>query len=183
MKLKQIAAMLGLIWAPLYIAPQSGRIVNKGTGNEPSMTPISGISGGVVRVAAALTLDNSYAGKTMVFDIAAGVSVTLPAATGSGDVFRFVVKTTVTSVADVVQVANATDVMAGMLMGCQDGGDTVEGWETASTSDTITLNGSTTGGILGDFIEVQDVAAGLFSVRGQITQTGSQATPFSAAVS
>ena len=33
----------------------------------------------------------------------------------------------------------------------QDSGDTVVGWETASDSDTITMNGTTKGGIKGDF--------------------------------
>ena len=47
----------------------------------------------------------------------------------------------------VVQVANATDVMVGSAVFIDDSSDNAVGFETASTSDTITLNGTTTGGV------------------------------------
>lgn len=166
-----------------YAAPVSGKITQAGTGSIPSEIPIGGISPGVYRIIAAITLDDTYAGKCGVFDIAAGVAVTLPRARGTGNVFEFFVKTTVTSVGDKIKVGNAQDVIQGMVMGCQDSGDTVEGWETVAATDTITLDGSLTGGVRGDYIRLQDVADGVYSVSGQITQTGSQATPFSEAVS
>jgi len=52
-----------------------------------------------------------------------------------------------------------------------------------AASDTITLDGSTTGGILGGQVELQDVASGVFSVVVRGAATGTEATPFSAAVS
>ncbi|MCA9687878.1 MAG: hypothetical protein KC457_37315, partial [Myxococcales bacterium] len=56
-------------------------------------------------------------------------------------------------------------------------------FETASTSDTITFNGSTTGGIKGATVELQDVASNLWAVRVVGAATGTEATPFSATVS
>ncbi len=53
---------------------------------------------------------------------------------------------------------------------------------TASTSDTITLNGSTTGGVKGSHVELQDVASGVWRVSGFLVSTGAEATPFSANV-
>ena len=54
----------------------------------------------------------------------------------------------------------------------------------ASTSDTITLNRTTTGSVsLGEVIEVEDVIAGTWLVGGRLSGTGVVATPFSAAVS
>lgn len=138
-----------------------------------------------ISITAAVTLDRDVHanGPLLVFAVAAGATVTLPASTGGGDRYRFHVHTTVTSNSDKIQVANATDVMQGMIMTCQDSADTVVGWETASTSDTITLNGTTTGGIKGDYIEIEDAVSGFWRVIGWTSATGTEATPFSAAVS
>lgn len=184
MKIKKLFEALTVAWAQLPVVGGVVRIGAQSRGSEPADLPFESISMKPYRIAAALSItEAAHAGRTGYFDIAAGVTVTLPRATGSGARYRFVVKTTVTSVNDVIQVANADDVMQGGIMGHQDGGDSVESWETASTSDTITLNGSTKGGLRGDVIEIEDVAEALFIVWGQITQTGTQATPFSAAVS
>ena len=53
-----------------------------------------------------------------------------------------------------------------------------------ATDDTITLNGTTTGGQLGDWIELTDVATDLWAVNGVVTcPAGSNtASCFSAAV-
>jgi hypothetical protein len=53
----------------------------------------------------------------------------------------------------------------------------------AATSDTITLNGTTTGGVsIGDWVEIVDVASGVFAATGLTTSSGTEATPFSATV-
>jgi hypothetical protein len=75
------------------------------------------------------------------------------------------------------------DTMDGHILSLQDSADTVVGWETAATSDTITLNGTTTGGVsIGDWIELVDIAADQWTVTGITTSSGTEATPFSAAV-
>lgn len=130
------------------------------------------------------TLTISDDGKTVLLDTAAGSVVTLPAASGSGARFRFQVKVLATSNSHKVQVANATDIIQGLITGVSDDTDAVKGWIAGATADTITLNRTTTGSVSrGEFIEIEDVAAGLFLVHGQIAQTGTEATPFSAAVS
>lgn len=124
-----------------------------------------------------------HEGRTVILNRAAGSTVTLPAATGTGSKYRFVVVTTVTSNGYIIKVANATDVMAGRAFVCQDGGDTVVGFEAGASDDTITLNGTTTGGLKGDVVEVEDVASGLYFVKVRTSATGTEATPFSATVS
>jgi hypothetical protein len=119
----------------------------------------------------------------MVFDIASGATVTLPAASGTGNVYKFFVKTTVTSNSYKIQVANANDTMAGVAIVANDSDNSASIFETAAASDTITLDGTTTGGILGGTIEIQDVASNIFSVVTRGAATGTEATPFSAAVS
>jgi hypothetical protein len=138
-----------------------------------------------IQITGAVTLDrDTHAnGPLLVFNVAAGATVTLPASSGKGDRYRFHVHTTVTSNSYKIQVANATDVMQGIIVACQDAADTVVGWEAASTSDTITLNGTTTGGLKGDYIEIEDGMSGFWMVHGRTAATGTEATPFSAAVS
>jgi len=109
-------------------------------------------------------------------------SHTLPAATGSGATFSFVVGAVNTS-SYVVKVANATDVMDGQIAQLTDGAQAVIAFGTGATSDTITLNGTTMGGVsIGDWFELTDIAPGQWTVRGQVTASGTEATPFSATV-
>ena len=135
-------------------------------------------------ITASTTLKNSRHGDGgVVVNAAAGCTLTLPAASGSGSKFTVYIGTTVTSNNVIIQVANASDVMAGVLVVASDNAaDAAIAFETASTSDTITLNGSTKGGIKGDYIELRDVATNLWRVDGTLSATGTEVTPFSAAV-
>ena len=131
---------------------------------------------------ASATLTASDAETILTVNAAAGLTLTLPAASGSGVKYMVYIGTTVTSNNVIIQVANASDVMAGLVVSAADAGDTLNGWETASTSDTITLNGTTKGGVKGDHYELIDCAANLWAVTGWSSSTGTEATPFSAAV-
>ena len=132
---------------------------------------------------ASATLNRSHANTDLVVNAAAGLTLTLPAATGLGDEYAITVGTTVTSNSVIIRVANATDVMAGLAVQAADGGNTVGAYETAADSDTITFNGTSTGGIRGDRVVLRDISAGLWQVEVIGAATGSEATPFSAAVS
>ncbi|MCM5689508.1 hypothetical protein [Sinorhizobium meliloti] len=144
------------------------------------MQPLKPISATAATLALTLA---THASTTVVANRAAGITMTLPAATGTGAKYKIVVGTTVTSNSLKVQVANATDVMTGTALFGQDAADTAVLFETAADSDTITMNGSTTGGIKGDIIELEDLASGLWGVTVRGSATGTEATPFSAAVS
>lgn len=121
--------------------------------------------------------------STVKLDTVTGSVVTLPAATGTGKRFRFVVSVLATSPNHVVKVGTATDVMQGNI--------TLGGtaalpassssvFAPAATHDTITLNRTTSGGVtIGEWFELQDFAAGVWQVRGVLTATGTPATPFS----
>lgn len=128
---------------------------------------------------ATLTVTSALAGQIIPLNRAGGMTVTLPAATGSQSVYTFLVGTTFTS-NGVIQVANATDTFNGFA---NVGGTTANIFGTTATSDTITMNGSTTGGLAGSLITIRDVAAGDFIVTANLVGSGTPATPFSAAVS
>lgn len=120
-------------------------------------------------------------GRTTNINAAAGLTLTLPASSGSGATYTFFIGTTVTSSNVIIQVANATDVIQGIsIQAGATGAATI--FSTVAASDTITLNGSTKGGIRGDKITIQDTASGTYSVVCFTSITSTAATPFSAAV-
>ena len=129
----------------------------------------------------------AHRGAIVTLNRAAGVTATLPAATGTGNKYIFVIGTTATSNANVIQVANATDVMDGSLniQADTDADGTLACWMAEVGDDTMTFAGAaTTGGIVGNRIECYDYAAGFWSCTAWTISGGaSEATPFSAGVS
>lgn len=139
-------------------------------------------------ITATRPLTRSDIDTTVVVNAAAGLTLTLPLAVGSGDIYSIVLGTTVTSNSVVIRVAAASDWMAGAIFVSSDNAaDATISFETAtgalaSRSDTITLNGTTTGGLAGDRIQLADIGAGQWEVTGWTSATGTEVTPFSAAV-
>lgn len=136
-----------------------------------------------IAVTATTPLTRSFANTDVLVNAAAGLTLTLPAASGTGDEYSIVIGTTVTSNSVIVRVANAVDVLIGNAFHGTDGGTGVHGYETAADTDTITLNGTTTGGVRGDRVVLRDVAAGFWQVEIFGSSTGAEVTPFSATVS
>jgi hypothetical protein len=136
----------------------------------------------IVITASATLNRNTHANNVLNLSAAAGLTITLPASAGTGDMYRFFVLTTVTSNNDIIKVANSTDVIQGTVdMGSS---GTVVGIVagTTTTSDTITMNGTTTGGIIGSYIELTDASTGFWQLSGGLVFSGTVATPFSATV-
>ena len=160
---------------------------------------------GAVTVASQLTLTGSFlpaihtftatdavtvaehAGRTLLLGEVGGnalVTLTLPDATGSGATYKFVVSVANTS-NYVIKVPDANNTIAGIMLYLDEDGTAVTAFPTVATSDTITLNGGTTGGIVGDYLEIVDIAADKYHVRGvmRVAAGANPATPFSATVS
>lgn len=135
--------------------------------------------------AATITLNaDQHDGRTLLLARAAGVTVTLPTSVGRGAKFSIKVGTLATSNSHIIKVGNSTDIMQGMVqMIDSDTAGTTTGFVTAADSDTITLNRTTTGSVTrGEWIEIEDTAKGVYTVRGVLTNSGDGATPFSAGV-
>lgn len=122
--------------------------------------------------------------RTILQSAATGCAFRLPAATGSGALFKIVVGTTITSVGLTVKAANASDAFIGNQFVISDGAAAVLGYiASANTDDTVTFNGTTTGGYAGDQIVLQDVNTNQWQVLVHNKGTGTEATCFSATVS
>ena len=160
--------------------PNVTSLNSTGRYKDPSPGPYVPSGGHSVTLTASATLDDTYHRRTILLSAAAGLTVTLPASSGSGIIFEIFVLTTVTSNNLIIQVANSTDILAGVLHLTTDIAGT--SMPTSTTSDTITMNGSTTGGLRGSWVKVKDVSSGFWSLEGGLICTGTEATPFSAAV-
>tara|TARA_R110001592_G_scaffold34963_3_gene119489 strand:- start:4019 stop:5293 length:1275 start_codon:yes stop_codon:yes gene_type:complete len=149
------------------------------------------INPGVTTLAATASItEASHSGRTLNMAEVGGnalATFTLPAATGSGAVYKFVVGVVNTS-NYVIKVADATDTIDGMVIVQNDstagGTASLIAWPTVAASDTITLDGTTTGGAqIGDYILLTDMIANQYVVSGMLNASGTEATPFSATVS
>jgi len=147
----------------------------------------AGVSNSVTTAVGATLTVADNAGKQIYYTSTAAATFTLPAvnttdpnqANNYGATFDFVLSTTVTG-NFVVQVANASDTMVGTaILGS---GTTALVFSTATASDTITLSGTTTGGVGGATITATVVGANRYKVNVVSGATGAVATPFSAAV-
>lgn len=123
------------------------------------------------------TLTSADCGQTILLDTAAGSVVTLPAATGSGCTFKFLVSVTNTS-NDHSIVCVGNDEMVGGLLSMGTTADQVDAFTAADAGDVdaIQMNGSTEGGLLGTYIIVQDISADNWGLSGVVVSTDASAT-------
>ncbi len=138
--------------------------------------------GQTIATTAATTLAFANHAETIVtLTSTTGRILTLPASSGTGKAFKIYIGATVSSGSHVIAVANATDILVGGLSLSTDvAGVTCPA---TATDDTITMNGSTTGGLKGSYVRLTDVVSGFWLTEGLLVCSGSEATPFSAAVS
>jgi hypothetical protein len=138
-----------------------------------------------VTVGATTTLSTDiHGGKLILLNSAStAVTLTLPVATGSGIVYRIMLLTA-NSGGTTIKVPNSTHVFRGRITMYTDNSNAALGWPNASSSDTITLNATTTGGATsGDYLEIVDVSANTYLVRNAVVNaTGTEETPWSATV-
>jgi hypothetical protein len=127
-----------------------------------------------------------HAGKICVLNKAAGLAITMPEATGTGDIYTFILGTILTSNSMVISVADVTNCdLTGSVVGLDQDFSTVGVHFSAVQGgglDTYTMNRSTQGGVnIGcDWVRFTDIKADIFSVEGQfLVPAGSDpATPF-----
>lgn len=125
----------------------------------------------------------THEGKTVVLSKADALAVTLPAASGSGARYRFVIGIAASGGSYTIATAPTTDSFAGIALGTDDDGVPANSWATVSggsNTNKITMDGSTQGGKVGDIVEIEDIAAGVWAITNmRLTQSGTEATPFS----
>ena len=131
------------------------------------------------------TLSAATAGRPTLLNQAAGSTVTLPAATGTGNKYRMIVTVATTSAAEKILTAPTTDVIVGSAIG-ENGGTPLMFVGNASTYHSIQMpfaGSKPSGGFIGDEINCTDIASATWqcdvTYQGGTTPT----TPYSASTS
>lgn len=139
------------------------------------------LNAGNVVLAATQQLSKAlHDGKYLLLTVLAGHTITLPAAQGSGATFYLIEQVAPTSNSNIIKVQNSTDVMVGQVAVS---GTTTASFAAGATDDTITENRTTTGGATrGGWLEILDLASGIWWVKGVLIGSGAVATPFSSTV-
>jgi hypothetical protein len=161
-------------------SPGSLLYVNMGTNASAQWMSIDSPDGSLIDLITTTTLTAILnGGRVMMLDLAGGFTTTLPAATGTGLVYTFIVKTVSTT--GYLIAAVGSDVYKGEILVTAAGATPGSGCSFVSTTNqTITLNGTTKGGVaIGDQIVIRDLAAGVWQVQGWTIGSGTLATPFS----
>lgn len=175
--------------APIYVDSDDNRLKIVPAGSGTTELEIPQVYAPVTNTGNLSLTKALHSQKIVIHNEATGRTYTLPTATGSGDKYRIVVGVTLTGGSLVVAVADATDYMRGRALFQNDTDGSASNFETANTgtlateSDTITLNRTTTGlGTIGDEIILEDIMTDVWLVRVEAQASGTEATPFSAAV-
>lgn len=141
-----------------------------------------------------LTVDvANYAGRTMRTNDATLI-ITLPAINASADAvssgpgadpntlnnlgatYRIFIETTASAVA--IKTDGTDKFVGSIMMVDTDSSGAAYGYAPGASNDVINLNGTTTGGIAGSWIEITAVDANKYFVTGILLGSGSVATPF-----
>lgn len=128
---------------------------------------------------ATVTLTAGESGTTQVFDRAAGIVFTLPAPM-PGMSFDFFVRTSITSNAAKVITNSASVFLQGSLINIDtDTTNAVAAWTADGTTiRSVSMNGTTTGGLLGTWMRFTAVSSTIWLVTGIDQGSGTVATPF-----
>lgn len=129
-------------------------------------------------VGATRTLLPKESGALCLFDNAAGVVYTLPTPV-EGMSFDFATTVTITSNASKTITSAATEFLIGAVqLFIVGAATTLAAGANGTTIRTISSNGTTTGGVIGDQYRVTAISATQWEIRGLISASGILATPF-----
>ena len=136
-----------------------------------------------VNATATLTVTEAlHANRVVTLSAVAGFVSTLPAATGTGNKYKFVVNTALTSGTYVISPTGDDTMFGGVLI--NDIGDTTAAtadfFPTASGNNTVTLTFTNVGaGKKGDWLEFTDTATDVWTVFGVLQGETDPVNPFS----
>jgi hypothetical protein len=147
--------------------------------NGTSYVPVNAAA--PVSLTAGVTLTPAaHAFRTLLINAAAGIAIVLPAATGSGNEYRGIFGTTLTSNATTV-TAPAGSVLNGLAI-INNTGDssaaTVDAYPTGASDEQLSFTASVGAGKAGDSFEITDVASGVYAVRVFIQGEADPVNPF-----
>jgi hypothetical protein len=171
---------VGCIWVNTKGINGTTIWANIGTSTSSQWVDLENPDGGLVTATAAFTATPlTHAGRTVILSLLAGFAVTMPAATGSGLIYRFAVGIVVTSGSYAISCP-ANTLFGTVVNGPAGAGGACSTFTATTTtgSTSVTLDAVNKGGkSMGDWVSFQDVAASQWFCTGVVT-SGTPATPF-----
>ncbi len=171
--------------APAMTAPGDADIfpvIQSGVLKQATAAILQGYGGTSVNVTAGATTlavnQTAHANRVVTLSNTTPIVVTLPTSSGSGAKYTFVFQAAATATGSTIVTGNATDVFQGVVFSLNTTANAVIGFKTTAISDTMTFNGTTTGGAAAAMYEITDVKSGFWQVRGSDT-AAMTTTPFS----
>lgn len=144
----------------------------------PDGSLVKGLHTEVIACGATKTLTAADSGATVLLDTASGSILTLPAPV-AGMEFDVFVSTSVTSNSHKINTDASTTFIGGAITMVIDTSATSEGQVGDPTSDvTITMNGSTTGGLYGTHIKLKALSSTVWLATGIVVGSGTLSTPY-----
>jgi hypothetical protein len=119
----------------------------------------------------------SHGGRCIALDTLTGTTITLPAATGSGNRYCFVVTVAATSNQHRINVVGNDAFFGGIAAG-NDTDNSIVVWPAGADADQINMSGTATGGTKGAVIWIVDMVTDGWQVFGNTDASGTEATPF-----
>ncbi len=131
------------------------------------------INGNAVRTPASITGTDSvtvaeHANRVNVITGTSAATLTLPEATGTGNVYTFIFGQVNTNGTVFVAADTSNTSIGGSLNILDADSNAQTAYFGTSGDDTITINGTTTGGLIGDTIVLTDIATDQWAVKGQL---------------
>jgi hypothetical protein len=127
---------------------------------------------------ATVTLTEDESGKTIFLDRAAGIVFTLPAPV-IGYKYKFIATVAVTSNAYSIDTDAASTFLVGaVITGIGDAATTETSAANGSTHVSLDMNGTTKGGLIGSWVEVECISTTQWMVTGNLIGSGALATVF-----
>ncbi len=147
---------------------------------------VTGLTQAPIGVGSSVSATAVHAGATYLLDTAGGSTLTLPAATGTGNKYRVVVSVSTTSAAHKVLAASVSDFIVGAAIGQSNAGAVLGFHSAAATNHSLQMpnaGSQPSGGIIGDSYEFTDIGANLWECTGMFTAGTTATTPFNSATS
>lgn len=147
--------------------------------NNPEGQVAPGLHVEVIAAGSTKTLVTADSGSLVLLDTAAGSTITLPTPV-VGMVFDVAVTTSVTSNSHIVTTkTTASEFISGGIQQMIDTTAVSEGQFANGTSHiTITMNGTTTGGLIGTTLRFTAISTTVWNITGLVASSGTLATPF-----
>ncbi len=139
-----------------------------------AQAPVATTAGATSLTVAATTHGN----RVILLSNSTPIAITMPAATGSGIKYTFVFDVAATATASTISRATSGEKFHGVAMILATA-TFMSGFLATSTDNTMTFNGTSKGGVIGDMVEFVDIKTGIFEVQYRSGAGVAPLTPFS----